>query len=207
MTRRSKTSGHWRQRQQEDPYVRRAAAERRRSRAVFKLEQINARERVLKAGMRCIDLGAAPGGWSQYAAGIVGRNGSVIAVDPLPMAPIDGVEFIEADLTAEGTAARVIEALRGARADIVMSDMAPNISGSRSVDQPRAMRLAEDALDFCREALKPGGTFLVKLFQGEGFEAFVQAARSDFSKVRLVKPKASRPESREIYLLATGHAV
>jgi 23S rRNA (uridine2552-2'-O)-methyltransferase len=123
------------------------------------------------------------------------------------MAPIDGVEFIEADLTAQGTAARVIEALRGARADIVMSDMAPNISGSRSVDQPRAMRLAEDALDFCREALKPGGTFLVKLFQGEGFEAFVQAARSDFSKVRLVKPKASRPESREIYLLATGHAV
>jgi len=207
MTRRSKASGHWRQRQQDDPYVRRAAAERRRSRAVFKLEQINTRERVLKPGMRCIDLGAAPGGWSQYAAGIVGRNGCVIAVDLVPMAPIDGVELIEADFTAAGTAARVIEALRGVQADIVMSDMAPNISGSRSVDQPRAMQLAEDALDFCREALKPGGTFLVKLFQGEGFEAFVQAARADFSKVRLVKPKASRPESREIYLLATGHAV
>ncbi|HSG66342.1 MAG TPA: SAM-dependent methyltransferase [Gammaproteobacteria bacterium] len=207
MTRRTRASGHWRQRQQDDPYVRRAAKERRRSRAVFKLEQINARERILRSGMLCIDLGAAPGGWSQYAAGIVGRGGGVVAVDLLPMAPIEGVELIEADFTAAGTPARVLEALQGARADIVMSDMAPNISGSRSVDQPRAMQLAEDALDFCREALKPGGTFLVKLFQGEGFEEFVRSARAEFTRVRLVKPKASRPDSREIYLLATGYAV
>jgi 23S rRNA (uridine2552-2'-O)-methyltransferase len=207
MTRRTRSSGHWRQQQQTDPYVQRAAREQWRSRAVFKLEQIQAKERILRPGMCCIDLGATPGGWSQYAAKVVGRTGRVLAVDLLPMAPIDGVEFFEGDFSGAATVGLVTAALEAAKADIVMSDMAPNISGSRSVDQPRAMRLAEQALDFCGTALKPGGTFLVKLFQGEGFEEFVREVRSQFGKVRLIKPKASRPESREIYLLARNYAV
>ena len=207
MTRRTRSSGHWRQRQHTDLYVQRAARERWRSRAVFKLEQIQAKERVLKPGFCCVDLGASPGGWSQFAAKLVGPAGRVLAVDLLPMAPIDGVEFIEGDFTAAETLARVTQALRSTQADIVMSDMAPNISGSRSVDQPRAIRLAEEALEFCGTALRPGGSFLVKLFQGEGFEAFVREVRSKFGKVRLIKPKASRPESREIYLLARNYAV
>jgi 23S rRNA (uridine2552-2'-O)-methyltransferase len=207
MTRRRRGSTHWRQQQHADPYVQRAAREGRRSRAVFKLEQIQAKERFIEAGMRCLDLGASPGGWSQYAAEIVGRTGRVWAVDTLPMAPLAGVDFIRGDFTASQTLERVIQALRGSRVDIVMSDMAPNITGSRAVDQPRAMRLAEQALEFCGMVLKPGGTFLVKLFQGAGFESYVASARSRFGKVRLIKPKASRPESREIYLLARDYAV
>ena len=207
MTRRARSSGHWRRQQHTDPYVQRAARENRRSRAVFKLEEIQSKEHILRPGMRCVDLGSAPGGWSQFAARRVGRAGRVVAVDLLPMAPIEAVEFIEADFTAAETRERVSHALQGAMADIVMSDMAPNISGSRSVDQPRAMALAEEALEFCGMALAPGGTFLVKLFQGEGFEAFVRGVRSRFGKVRLIKPKASRPESREIYLLARNYRV
>lgn len=207
MTRRMRKSGHWRERQRTDPYVQRAAREGRRSRAAFKLEQIDARDRILKPGMRCVDLGASPGGWSEHAARAVGRAGSVLAVDLLPMAPIAGVAFIQGDFTAPETLRAVTEALEGLEVDIVMSDMAPNITGSRSVDQPRAMQLAEEALEFCGRALKPGGTLLVKLFQGEGFEDYVRTARSRFAKVRLVKPKASRPESREIYLLARGYGV
>jgi len=207
MTRRSRSSGHWRQQQHTDPYVQRAVREKWRSRAVFKLEQIQAGERILKPGMSCIDLGASPGSWSQFAANLVGRTGHVVAVDLLPVAPIEGVDFIEGDFLTAETLTAVTQALREAKADIVMSDMAPNISGSRSVDQPRAMLLAEEALAFCGSGLKPGGTLLVKLFQGEGFEAFVREARSQFGKVRLIKPRASRPESREIYLLARNYAV
>lgn len=207
MTRRTRSSGHWREQQHTDPYVRRAARENWRSRAVFKLEQIQANERILKPGMCCIDLGASPGSWSQFATRLVGQTGRVVAVDLLGLASIDGVEFIEGDFLAAATLTAVTQALQGAKADIVMSDMAPNISGSRSVDQPRAMLLAEEALEFCGTALKPGGTLLVKLFQGEGFEAFVRDVRPRFGKVRLIKPKASRPESREIYLLARNYAV
>ena len=207
MARRPRSGTHWRQQQHTDEYVQRAARENWRSRAVFKLDQIQAKEPIFKSGLVCVDLGASPGGWSQYAARKVGRSGRVVAVDLLPMAPIENVEFIQGDFGAEETLERVTQALQGATADIVMSDMAPNISGSRSIDQPRAMQLAEEALDFCGTALAPGGTFLVKLFQGEGFEAFVRQVRSRFAKVRLIKPKASRPESREIYLLARNYRV
>jgi 23S rRNA (uridine2552-2'-O)-methyltransferase len=174
---------------------------------VFKLEQIQAKARILKPGLRCIDLGAAPGGWSQLAAQIVGSKGQVVAVDLAPVAPIEGVEIIQGDFTAEPTLARIIEALGTAKADLVMSDVAPNITGNRAVDQPRAMGLAEESLELCQKVLRPGGSFLVKLFQGEGFEAFVQTARAQFQKVRLIKPKASRPESREIYLLARNYGI
>lgn len=207
MTHRSRSAGHWRKQQHADPYVQRAAREHWRSRAVFKLEQIQTKARILKSGMRCLDLGAAPGGWSQLAAKIVGSKGCVVAVDLAPMAPIEGVKIVEGDFTAAESLARVIEALGTAKADLVMSDVAPNITGSRAVDQPRAMHLAEEALELCQTVLRPGGSFLIKLFQGEGFESFVEDARTQFQKVRLIKPKASRPESREIYLLARNYGI
>ena len=187
--------------------MQRAAREHWRSRAVFKLEQIQTKTRVLRAGLRCIDLGAAPGGWSQLAAQIVGPKGHVVAVDLAPMAPIEGVEIIQGDFAASPTLARMIEALGGGKADLVMSDVAPNITGNRAVDQPRAMNLAEEALALCETVLRPGGSFLVKLFQGEGFESFVETVRTQFQKVSLIKPKASRPESREIYLLARNYGI
>jgi 23S rRNA (uridine2552-2'-O)-methyltransferase len=187
--------------------VQRAAREHWRSRAVFKLEQIQVKERFLKAGRRVIDLGACPGGWSQYAVKLLGEKGQIWAVDLVPMAPLAGVEFIQGDFTEPQTLANVMQALNHEPVHVVMSDMAPNITGSRAVDQPRAMGLAEAALDCCGTALKPGGTLVVKLFQGEGFEAFVRSARGQFQQVRLIKPKASRPESREIYLLARNYAI
>ncbi len=207
MTRRSRSSGHWRKQQSADPYVQRAAREHWRSRAVFKLEQIQAKSRILKPGLRCIDLGAAPGGWSQFAAQIVGSKGLVLAVDLAPITPIEGVQIIQGDFTTQETLAEVLTLLEDDKADLVMSDVAPNITGNRAVDQPRAMNLAEEALELCREVLRPGGSFLVKLFQGEGFESFVNTARTQFQKVRLIKPKASRPESREIYLLARNYGI
>lgn len=207
MTRRSRSTGHWRKQQQTDPYVQRAAREHWRSRAVFKLEQIQSKARVLKAGQRCIDLGAAPGGWSQFAAQITGPRGQVLAVDLAPMAPIEGVQIVQGDFTAAQTLAQIIESLGNDKADLVMSDVAPNITGNRAVDQPRAMNLAEEALVLCETVLRPGGSFLVKLFQGEGFESLVETVRSQFQKVRLIKPKASRPESREIYLLARNYGI
>jgi len=207
MSRRSGSSSRWKQRQERDPYVERAVKEGWRSRAVFKLAQIHEKERLLRPGMRVVDLGASPGGWSQFAARIVGPKGRVWAVDLLPMEPIDRVEFVLGDFTKN----EVLEALKRAigdeKADLVMSDMAPNISGTRAVDQPRSMGLAEEALWFANEVLTPGGTFLVKLFQGEGFPEYVQRARQDFRTVRLVKPKASRPESREIYMLARNYGM
>jgi 23S rRNA (uridine2552-2'-O)-methyltransferase len=207
MSRRTGSSSRWRQRQDRDPYVERAVREGWRSRAVFKLEQLQAKERLLKPGMRCVDLGSSPGGWSQYAARIVGAKGRVWALDLLPMDPIPGVEFVQGDFTAPATLEKLRAAMGGGAADLVMSDMAPNISGNRAVDQPRSMGLAEEALVFATEVLKPGGAFLIKLFQGEGFQHFVHGVRGRFGTVRLIKPKASRPESREIYLLARNYAV
>ncbi len=207
MTRRSRSAGHWRKQQHADPYVQRAAREQWRSRAAFKLEQIQSKTRILKPGVRCIDLGAAPGGWSQLAARIVGPKGRVLAIDIASMAPIDNVEILEGDFTSAQMPARMLEVLGASKADLVMSDVAPNITGSRAVDQPRAMHLAEEALALCQSVLRPGGSFLVKLFQGEGFELFVETARQQFQTVRLIKPKASRPESREIYLLARNYGI
>jgi len=178
-----------------------------RSRAYFKLEQIQTRSRILKPGMRCVDLGACPGGWSQYAAKIVGSRGGVWAVDLVTMEPLEGVHFLQGDFTAEDTHEALREALGDRAVDLVMSDMAPNMTGNRAVDQPRLMGLAEEALAFSELTLRQGGGFLVKLFQGEGFEDFVKLARGRFQTVRLVKPGASRPESREMYLLAGNYGM
>lgn len=205
MSRRGGSSSRWKRRQERDPYVERAAREGWRSRAVFKLEQIQGKARLLKPGMRVVDLGAAPGGWSQYAARIVGPRGRLWAIDLLPMEPLPGVEFLQGDFTSAEALTRLRDLMGGERAELVMSDMAPNISGTRAVDQPRSMALADEALLFATEVLAPGGAFLVKLFQGEGFPEFVQRAKQEFQTVRLVKPKASRPESREIYMLATDY--
>jgi 23S rRNA (uridine2552-2'-O)-methyltransferase len=210
MPRRAGSSHRWRQRQQKDPYVERAGREGWRSRAVFKLAQIDERAKIFRRGMICVDLGSAPGGFSQYAIRKVAPAGRVIAVDLLPMDPIDAVEFFEGDFTLPETLDRLRAALgeQGARgADLVMSDMAPNISGNSTIDQARSIGLAEDALLFAAEVLNRGGDFLVKLFQGEGFEEFVKQVRTRFRVVRLIKPKASRAESREIYLLARQYGM
>ncbi len=204
---RGRTSGHWRRRQQQDSFVARAAREGWRSRAVYKLQQIDARERLLRPGMVCVDLGACPGGWSQYAAAKTGSAGRVIAIDLEPMDPIQGVHFIQGDFTLTSTRDQLIGALGGAPVRLVMSDMAPNITGHAAVDQPRAMNLAEAALEFACQVLQPNGRFLVKLFQGEGFEEFIGVARERFGSVRAIKPRASRPESREMYLLAGNHGM
>ena len=201
MARRS-SSGRWRRRQQADPYVARAHAEGWRSRAVFKLQEIQERERILRPGSVVVDLGAAPGGWSQYAASLVGDNGRVIAVDRLEMDPIAGVEILHGDFEDERVLQRLTDEIGSAGADVVMSDMAPNITGIRSVDQPGAMYLAELAWDLAGRVLAPGGSFVVKLFHGEGFDEYVRALRPAFERVRVRKPGASRPESRETYLVA-----
>jgi len=204
---RSKSSRRWLDRHVNDAWVHRAQAEGWRSRAAFKLLELDDRDRFLRPGSRVVDLGAAPGGWSQVAAARVGAKGRVIALDVLPMEPVPGVTFLQGDF---GTDA-VLEALRaevGARAiDVVISDLAPNVSGVAVVDQPRAMHLAELALDFAGECLVEGGTLVTKLFQGIGFDELVAAARRRFKRVAVRKPKASRPESREVYLVAQGFHV
>lgn len=202
MSRRGGSSGRWIRRQEKDPFVERAAREGWRGRAVFKLQEIQRRERILRPGAVCVDLGSSPGSWSQFAARIVGQNGRVIAIDVLPMEPIPGVEFRRGDFSDPSVAEALRQDLGDRRADLVMSDMAPNITGNRAIDQPRSIGLAEDALFFAEQVLRPGGDFLVKLFQGSGFDEFVASVRERFGKVKIVKPKASRASSREIYLLA-----
>jgi 23S rRNA (uridine2552-2'-O)-methyltransferase len=207
MSKRGGSSDRWRRRQQGDPFVDRAQREGWRSRAVFKLEEIQRRQRILWRGAHCVDLGAAPGGWSQLAARIVGAEGRIWAIDLLPMDPIAGVTFVQADFTTPEGLAQLRDALAGDRVDLVMSDLAPNISGQKAVDQPRSMGMAEEAALFAAEVLKPGGAFLVKLFQGEGLDAYVREIRGRFGSARLLKPRASRPESREIYLLASDYGM
>lgn len=202
MSKRS-SSKRWLRRQDSDEFVKRAKAEGWRSRAVFKLQEIQERQRLLRPGHRVLDLGAAPGAWSQLAAGIVGPAGCVIAVDILPMDAITGVDVIQGDFRDEQVYESVVQAAGERELDLVMSDLAPNISGNRSVDQPRAMYLAELAADIAGRSLKPGGAFVTKLFHGEGFDDFVRAARQSFGTVKVRKPKASRPQSRETYLVAT----
>lgn len=201
---RSKSTSPWLRRQQRDPYVTQARERGYRSRAVFKLEQLDRRHRLLRPRMTVVDLGAAPGGWSQYAAGRVGPEGRVVANDLQPMEPIRGVAFIQGDFRAQAVLQALLGAMDGRKADLVISDMAPNMSGVRSVDQPRALSLAELALQLAQDLLRPGGGFLVKLFQGEGFEAYVGACRARFPKVVLEKPNASRERNREVYVLGRG---
>lgn len=202
MPKRTKSSRRWLDEHFDDEFVKRAQAEGWRSRAVFKLEEIDGKDRLLKPGMTVVDLGAAPGGWSQYAARKVGRTGRVLALDILPMEPLEGVEAMQGDFREEGALEDLRRRLREGRADLVLSDMAPNISGMAAVDQPRAMYLAELALELAREVLRPGGDLLVKAFQGEGYEELARALRESFATVAVRKPKASRPRSREVYLLA-----
>ena len=202
MPRRTGSSQRWRQRQERDIYVEQANRGGWRSRAVFKLEQIQAKEHLIHRGTVCVDIGSAPGGWSQLAAKLVGPTGRVVAIDLLAMEPIPGVEFLEGDFTKPETLQALRNLVGSTPVDLVMSDMAPNISGNRTMDQPRSMALLDEALLFAREVLRPGGDFLVKAFQGEGIDAFTRELKEHFKVVKTLKPKASRPESREIYLLA-----
>ena len=199
---RSKSSQNWLKRHFDDPYVKQAKKAGYRSRAVFKLLEIQEKRRIIKPGQVVVDLGAAPGGWAQAAVPLVGKKGAIIALDILPIEPIEGVTFIQGDFAEQDVHARLLMAINGRAVDLVMSDMAPNISGLKAVDQPRAMYLAELALDFARGVLKPGGDFLVKAFQGEGFDEYLKDVRDAFKKVVIRKPGASRPKSREVYLLA-----
>ncbi len=201
---RSKSSKKWLREHFEDEYVKRARAEGFRSRSVYKLIEIHKRYKLLRPGIRVVELGAAPGGWSQYTASVIGTGGMLIAVDLLAMDPVPGVSFIHGDFTEMETLEKILDSLGGDRVDLVMSDMSPNISGMASIDQPKAMYLAELAFDLAEKVLGESGVFLVKLFQGEGFDSFVELVRRQSAKVQFVKPKASRPRSREVYLLATG---
>src|ERR1700721_2987003 len=202
MPKRSKSSARWLAEHASDEFVKRAQREGWRSRAVFKLAQIQESERLLRPGIRCVDLGAAPGGWSQYAARIVGGASRMVATDILPMDAIPGVDFVLGDFREEAVLAQVLAAVGAIKVDLVLSDMAPNMAGIDAVDQPRSMYLAELALEFADRVLAPGGDLLVKLFQGEGFDQFIRDARSRYRKVATKKPKASRSRSPEIYLLA-----
>ena len=205
MSKPRRSGGSWRDRQERDPFVKKARAEGWRSRAVYKLQQIDEKDRLLKPDMRVVDLGSAPGSWSQYVTETMNTRAHIVAVDLLPMDALPNVDFIQGDFRDESTLQAIMEALAGEKADLVMSDMAPNISGNRAVDQPRSMYLVELALDICNEVLKPGGAFVTKLFQGEGADAFIALAKSRFEKTRVFKPKASRAGSREVYLVAKGY--
>ncbi|HAJ91094.1 MAG TPA: 23S rRNA (uridine(2552)-2'-O)-methyltransferase RlmE [Gammaproteobacteria bacterium] len=201
---RSKSSHQWLKAHFDDEFVKRAQRDGYRSRAVYKLEEIQRKDRLLRPGSVVVDLGAAPGGWSQYAARQLGSQGRIIALDILPMDDLPGVEFIEGDFREDEVLDSLMKALGGAAVDLVMSDMAPNISGMEAVDQPRSMYLMELATDFAANVLCKGGDLLFKGFHGEGFDVLIRNLRSQYHKVLIRKPKASRPRSREVYVLAKG---
>lgn len=201
---RSKSSSRWLREHFDDVYVKKAQAEGLRSRAAFKLEELIERDRLLKPGMSVVDLGAAPGGWSQLVSQRLGGNGKIIALDILPMQGLGGVDFLQGDFREETVLHELEARLEGRPVDLVLSDMAPNMSGVALADQIRAMDLAELALDFSRHWLKPGGALLIKLFQGAGFDNYLRSLRADFARVTMRKPKASRARSREVYALALG---
>lgn len=188
----------------DDEYVKMAQAQGYRSRAVFKLKEIQDKDRLIKPGMNIIDLGAAPGGWSQFARQLLGKKDKIIALDILAMDPLEGVDFIQGDFREQVVLDQLYAVLDGAPVNLVMSDMAPNMSGSKGVDQPRAIYLGELALETAKTVLTEDGIFLVKLFHGAGFEDFYKEVQQSFSKVAIRKPKASRPRSNEVYILAKG---
>ena len=201
----SKSSRNWLKEHFDDPYVKQAQEAGYRSRAVFKLKEIDEKDKLFKPGRNVVDLGAAPGGWSEYARSRLPDTDLVFALDILPMEPVAGVTIIEGDFTTQEVLEELLLALKGTKINLVLSDMAPNISGMKAIDQPKAMYLAELALDFCQQALVPGGSFLVKVFQGEGFDAYLKQVRDHFKKVLVRKPNASRPRSREVYLLGQNY--
>ena len=202
---RSKSSAGWLREHFNDVYVKKAQAEGRRSRAVYKLEELIERDHLLKPGISVVDLGAAPGSWSQLVRNRLGDSGKVLALDILPMESIAGVEFLQGDFREETVLRELESRLEGQKVDLVLSDLAPNMSGVALADQIRAMALADLALDFSRQWLKPGGSFLIKLFQGVDFDNYLRGLRADFTRVTMRKPKASRARSREVYALAVGY--
>ena len=201
---RSASSSRWLQEHFSDKYVQQAKKKGFRSRAWFKLEEIQQSDNIFKPGMTVVDLGAAPGGWSQYVVQQLGNKGRIIACDLLPMDPIVGVDFLQGDFRDELVLKALLDRVGDNKVQVVMSDMAPNMSGTPAVDIPRSMYLVELALDMCRDVLAPGGSFIVKVFQGEGFDECLGQIRSLFTKVKVRKPDASRSRSREVYIVATG---
>ena len=203
---RSKSSGSWLKEHFDDEYVKRSQKEGYRSRAIYKLQEIQQKDNLIRPNMQVVDLGAAPGGWSQYATELVGEKGRVVASDILPIDPLPFVEFIQGDFTEESVLNDILDVLKkdqcNHRADVVISDMAPNVTGVETIDQPRSIYLCELSLDMARMILKPGGAFVAKLFQGDGSDAFIKDVRTSFKKVKIRKPKASRPRSREVYVVA-----
>jgi 23S rRNA (uridine2552-2'-O)-methyltransferase len=202
MAKKKSSSKSWLREHHNDPYVQRAQKEGYRSRACYKLLEIQEKDRLIKPGMTVVDLGSAPGGWSQVAGRLVGHKGRVVASDILPMDSLEGVTFIQGDFTEEAVFDEILVAIDNQPVDLVISDMAPNMSGVSAVDQPRSMYLVELALDMARQVLAPRGTFVTKVFQGEGFEELMRDTRDSFAKVLTRKPAASRPRSREVYLVA-----
>lgn len=204
---RSKTSNRWLQEHFNDIYVKKAHAEGYRSRAIYKLKEVDEKERLFQPGMTIVDLGAAPGGWTQYVAEKLGTHCNIIALDILPMEPLPGVHCIVGDFREDSVLQELTNLIPAHSVDVVLSDMAPNMSGNPAVDIPRAMYLVELAYDFSHKMLKPGGTLLMKIFHGSGFEDIVKQARLQFERVTIRKPQASRARSRETYLLAKGYGL
>ncbi|PKA69382.1 MULTISPECIES: 23S rRNA (uridine(2552)-2'-O)-methyltransferase RlmE [Pseudomonas] len=202
---RSKTSLGWLKRHVNDPYVKQAQKDGYRSRASYKLLEIQEKYKLIRPGMSVVDLGAAPGGWSQVTSRLIGGQGRLIASDILEMDSIPDVTFIQGDFTEDEVLTRILEAVGNSQVDLVISDMAPNMSGTPEVDMPKAMFLCELALDLAERILKPGGNFVIKIFQGEGFDVYLKDARKKFDKIQMIKPDSSRGSSREQYMLAWGY--
>ncbi|MFU8784906.1 23S rRNA (uridine(2552)-2'-O)-methyltransferase RlmE [Aliidiomarina sp.] len=204
---RSASSSRWLKEHFDDQYVQKAQKRGLRSRAVFKIDEIQQRDKILRPGQTVVDLGAAPGGWSQYVADLQDGKGEVIACDILAIDPIAGVDFLQGDFREEAVLNALLTRIGGAKVDVLLSDMAPNFSGTDAVDQPRSMYLVELALEMCAQVLKPGGSFVVKVFHGEGSDVFLKSVRQAFTSVKVRKPDSSRARSREVYLVATGYKV
>jgi 23S rRNA (uridine2552-2'-O)-methyltransferase len=201
---RSKSSNDWIDEHENDKWVKQSRIDGYRCRASYKLIELNDKDKLIRPGSTVVDLGSAPGGWSQVAAKLVGDHGRVVSSDILPMNSIAGVDFVQGDFTEESVLNEILDLMNGAQADLVISDMAPNMSGVSAVDQPGAMYLVELALDLATQTLKPGGDFVAKVFQGEGFDEYFKSLRTHFSKVITRKPESSRPRSREVYLVGKG---
>ncbi|WP_339721568.1 23S rRNA (uridine(2552)-2'-O)-methyltransferase RlmE [uncultured Paraglaciecola sp.] len=201
----SVSSQRWLKEHFDDKFVQKAQKQGLRSRAGFKIEEIQQKDGLIKPSMTVVDLGAAPGGWSQYVAKVVGDDGLVIACDILPMDPLMGVSFLQGDFREENVLNELLNKIGGKNVDVVMSDMAPNMSGNDAIDQAKSMYLSELALDMCHQVLKKNGSFVIKVFMGEGFEPFMKALQAAFKTVKTRKPESSRARSREVYLVATGY--